>query len=170
MRLTLTDVERLILANQYEILSVLQEDQGYGKLAQQLRDGHEWLYADFQNLSEVLPRKEAEYVLAVLEMYEAMADSFDNLPAGHGIKKHDVDFPGFDGNNEAEYANFAAALAASRRYEHVLGKDGHKNSHMPTTGIYRRMLQAFEQIGKPRRMNKEQLAGVIAARLHPENR
>lgn len=38
--LELTDVERVILANQYEILSILKEDDSYGLLAQNLRDGH----------------------------------------------------------------------------------------------------------------------------------
>lgn len=45
---TLTNVERSILANQYEILS-RQADNEYDtekflRTAKQLRDGHKWLY------------------------------------------------------------------------------------------------------------------------------
>jgi uncharacterized protein len=170
MRLPLTDVERLILANQYEILSVLHEDEGYGNLAKQLRDGHEWLYGDFQNLAEVMPRSDAEHVLAVLDLYEALADSFESVTDKSGIEVHDVTFPGFDGNNESDYLSFSGALAASGRYVHILGKDGFKNSHMPTTDIYRRMLEKHAQLGKPRLMTKEQIAEVVAARTHPSRK
>ena len=35
-----TDTERLILANQYEILGKLNSDEDYLKLAENLKDGH----------------------------------------------------------------------------------------------------------------------------------
>nr|ACN22674.1 hypothetical protein [uncultured bacterium] len=38
-RLKLTDTERLILANQYEILAALKNDDSYGRIAEELRDG-----------------------------------------------------------------------------------------------------------------------------------
>ncbi len=44
-RLKLTDVERVLLANQYEILAHIKNDPHYEKLASTLRDGHEWLYS-----------------------------------------------------------------------------------------------------------------------------
>lgn len=56
--------------------------------------------------------------------------------------KH-VQFRGFDGNNEAEYIGIARFIIEkmgrfSRFKKHEL------NSHMPTLGLYRRMLSVFE--------------------------
>ena len=42
--MNLTDTERLILANQFEILGKLKSDDGYIELADNLSKGHVWLY------------------------------------------------------------------------------------------------------------------------------
>ncbi len=73
----LTDTERLILANQYEILSKF-EDSDYGveyykKLSNNLRLGYKWLYQDhFQCLSDVLEDNDTELVVKTLSLYRTL--------------------------------------------------------------------------------------------------
>ena len=77
MKIELTDKERLFLANQHEILGHLNKDNSdyHFKLAEQLRDGHEWLYSQsFDNFSENLPDDAAELVLNILQIYEMIQD------------------------------------------------------------------------------------------------
>lgn len=68
MALKPTAIERLILANQYEILGELADDDSLRRLANQLRDGHAWLYEGHlrQQLADVLPNEASDSVLAIL--------------------------------------------------------------------------------------------------------
>ncbi len=170
-KIALTDAERLLLANQYEILALLKEDDSYAKMAQNLRDGHKWLYEQHATtISENLPDTQVEHVLSILGIYSDLKDSYQKLADKSNIESHLVTFPGFDGNNEAELLHFAQALAANGNYSETIGKDA-KNSHMPTTDMYERMIEAWEKLGKPRYpLNLEQITSILDARIHPSNR
>jgi uncharacterized protein YfbU (UPF0304 family) len=62
-RVQLTDAERLLLANQYEILGILHKQESYLRAAANLRDGHKWLYEQHvTEISDNLPDEEVEYV------------------------------------------------------------------------------------------------------------
>ena len=66
----LTCTERLILSNQYEILSVIKNDKSYEYIAEQLRDGHSWLYSRiFEGISPELSQEDTDLVLNILEIY-----------------------------------------------------------------------------------------------------
>jgi uncharacterized protein YfbU (UPF0304 family) len=170
-RLKITDTERLILANQYEILATLKEDDSYAHLAEELRDGHEWLYQQhFDYLSPNMREEDSEFVVTILGIYSDLHDSYEQLSDKSGIEPRQVQFPGFDGNNEGELLSFSRALRKSARFIDTLPEHG-KNSHMPTREIYGRMIAKWEELGKPRfPLSKEQISELLAARTHPYNR
>lgn len=86
------------------------------------------------------------------------------------IDPKDLNFPGFDGNNECEYLSFASALLKDHRYVHVLGQIV-KNSHMPSIDIYSRMIREWQNLGdKDFPLSKDQILKVLEARIHPSNR
>lgn len=69
----LTDTERLILANQYELLSKLAENEYeteyFLRISKQLKDGHKWLYEQvFDSIGENLDDKSANFVVNVLSL------------------------------------------------------------------------------------------------------
>ena len=163
--LNLTDVERLILANQYEILGALKKDTHYTKLAEALRDGHKWLYEQsLEGVSEVMSDNVAEDVLRIIEIYSAMKDSYRDLADKSGIDEHLLEFRGFDGNNEGELLHFARALRENGRYEDTL-KHGDINSHMPMCGIYDRMVGAWVKLGRPEfPYSREAILAILEAR------
>ena len=167
----LTNAERLILANQYKILSHLEEDESYGRLADELLEGHEWLYSQsLDNVSEVMPAQDAEHVITILGIFGDLRDSYAQLTDKSGIDPHDVTFLGFDGNNESDLRSFARALRKADRFVDTLG-DEVKNSHMPTTELYGRMIDKWRELGKPNYpYSKETMLAIIAARVHPDNR
>lgn len=169
-RLKLTDTERLILANQYEILAALKSDDSYSRIAEELRDGHEWLYQEhFDYLSPNLHEEDAEFVVTILGIYSDLRDSYEQLVDKSGMERHQVQFPGFDGNNESELLAFTRALRKSNRFIDTLPEQG-KNSHMPTRDIYDRMIAKWDELGKPHfPLSKEQIAELLAARTHPSN-
>lgn len=167
----LTNTERLILANQYKILSHLENDDSYARLSDELLEGHEWLYADaLGNVAEVMPTEDAEHVITILGIFGDLRDSYDQLADKSGIDPHDVTFLGFDGNNESDLRSFARGLRKADRFADTLG-DEVKNSHMPTTDLYRRMIAKWRELGEPNYpYSKDTMLAIIAARVHPDNR
>jgi uncharacterized protein YfbU (UPF0304 family) len=169
--LKLTAVERLMLANQYEILALLKKDDSYEDMAKNLRDGYKWIYDQYaQHLSEDLPDEDAEHVLAILGIFSDMSDSYDQLTDKSGIDEHYVRFHGFDGNNEAEFLGFASALSKNGNYSKTVGKHA-RNSHMPTTAAYRRMIEEWKRLGEPNYpYSKDTILSITTAYIHPDNR
>lgn len=167
----LTDVERLILANQYEILSKLSKDDTYALWAEALRDGHEFLYSQcFERLSPNLSEQKTQHVLDILSIYRALRLSYEKLTDKSGIDASDIEFIGFDGNNESDLYGFALALAKSGRFTESLGEYG-KNSHSQTTDIYERMIQRWRELGKPNApYSRKTIEEILAAQIHPSNR
>lgn len=168
--LKLTDVERLLLANQYDILGLLKKEDGYTKMAENLRDGHKWIYEqDATYISDNLPDDDANHVLTILGIYSDLRYSYKQLSDKSGIDEHALIFPGFDGNNEAELRHFAHALSKNGRYIETVGRDA-RNSHMPTTDMYRRQISEWKNLGSPKYpFSKEQVEKIIDARTHPAN-
>lgn len=114
----LTDKERLFLANQYEILAALNDDEHYALMAETLKAGHKWLYDQFfDSLSEDLPDSQAQYVLTILGIFGDLQASYDNLTDKSDIDEKVLPFPGFDGNNESELLSFADSLIKHGRFE-----------------------------------------------------
>ncbi|WP_151834099.1 YfbU family protein [Acinetobacter ursingii] len=158
MKIELTDKERLFLANQHEILGHLNKDNSdyHFKLAEQLRDGHEWLYSQsFDNFSENLPDDAAELVLNILQIYEMIQDAYDGLSDKSLISEHQIKFPGFDGNNETEFMGFVDALEKDNRFVDVI-QTGNRNSHSPKVHVYERMIAKWQAFGKPYNLTTEQ--------------
>lgn len=167
----LTDVERILLANQCEILGLLTKDDGHTKMAKNLRDGHTWLYKNyFQQISDNLPDSDVDHVLAILGIYSDLKDSYGKLSDKSGVDKRLVRFPGFDGNNESDLLCFAQALTDNGSFSETIGKSA-QNSHMPTREMYGRMIEEWKAMGEPSYpYSKDQILQIIQAKTHPENR
>ena len=170
-QLKLTDTERLLLANQYEIIGLLKKDDGYTNMAENLRDGHKWIYEQHATrIADNLSDEDSEHVLTILGIYSDLRDSYKKLSDKTGIDEHLVSFPGFDGNNEVELLSFSQALSKNGNYAETIGKDA-RNSHMPTTDMYSRQIAEWKSMGSPRYpLSKEQILKIVDARTHPSHR
>lgn len=174
MNITLTDAERLILSNQYEILSKLHtpDDLGLAQhfhdLSQNLRHGHALLYRDiFESVEPVISEKQNTWVFDVLAMFVSHKQSYAELKDKTGIEPTFVHWPGFDGNNEATLLRYVRALADAGRFPDVLGKTP-PNSHIQMEHVYSRMLAAYVALGAPSLMSRDELLQIQAARRHPD--
>ena len=176
MKIELTDKERLFLANQHEILGHLDTDNSdyHLKLAEQLRDGHKWLYSQsFDNFSENLPDDDAELVLNILQIYEIIQDAYDGLSDKSLISEHQIKFPGFDGNNESEYVSFAR-FYVTRINRFPWFSEREFNSHIHSVDTYKRMLRIFNDVYDPvhgdDHLNAQQIISIMNEKIHPSNR
>ncbi|MET3134478.1 uncharacterized protein YfbU (UPF0304 family) [Oxalobacteraceae bacterium GrIS 1.11] len=167
MNLDLTDKERLMLANQYEILAKLGNDEHSALIAETLRDGHKWLYHQLlQDILPNLPDEKADFVLEILGIYRDMKKSYDLLFDKGGIEEQDVRFPGFDGNNETDLLFFTKRLIKHHKFVETLGEHG-IDSHGRKVEIYDRMIRCWHSLGAPTYpYSKENIQKILAARRH----
>lgn len=161
----LTDAERLILSNQYEILAKLDDNEEYAKMAETLRCGYKWLYEEyFDHIWPNLDDDKATLVVDTLDIYGFIKHSYRDLTDRTGIDQSDVEFPGFDGNNEANFRGFAQALLEHRRFEDTLGKQA-KNSGFPMVDGYVRMVRTWNEMGRPvYPLSKDQIQELLDAK------
>jgi uncharacterized protein YfbU (UPF0304 family) len=125
-------------------------------------------------LREETPPK-VKYVMDVLDLWQILEFGYKNLtPAERAQLDFSADaviFPGFDGNNESELLSIAHVLTEDLgKWEHFKGRI--KNSHMPTTETYERMLEELENQREKYsfELSVEQLQAVMHSRIHPSSR
>lgn len=161
----LTDTERLILANQYEILSKF-EDSDYGveyykKLSNNLRLGYKWLYQDhFQCLSDVLEDNDTELVVKTLSLYRTLKNNYEDLDDKSVIDEIKITFKGFDGNNERRLMSFTQALKEDDRFTDIID-NGLMNSHSPKKNQYQKMLNKWKELGEKEKLTPEEMISIV---------
>ncbi|GAD79297.1 YfbU family protein [Vibrio ezurae] len=144
----MTNAQRLILSNQYYLMSKLSPEnqdkyerlqtiveRGYGL---QMRE----LDKDFGSISET----ECREVIDIMEMYHAMQESFNVLQASEqaNVDKRRLMFLGFDIATEASLVNYVRFLTESEGLYPQFDKANHHfNSQMPMLDKYRRMLTTW---------------------------
>jgi uncharacterized protein YfbU (UPF0304 family) len=84
----------------------------------------------------------------------------------------DVQFRGFDGNNESEHFGIALFLVNDlERFSELKGRD--LNSHMPSLGMYRRMLATYTPLRSSLSyspLTPSQLIQILKEQIHPSRR
>ena len=158
--MSFTDTERVILANQYEILGKLSKsnEKTYLDLAENLRDGHEWIYDEKISVSPIFDRDKSDFVVSILELYEVIQDSFDALSDKGSLTLDRVKFPGFDGNNEGDHMRFFSALVKNQQFAHV---KANTNSHMQKISTYKAMLNKWESLGKGYKLSLDDIEAIF---------
>jgi len=161
MEIELTDKERLFLANQYEILGTLKDDNVLLRLSDQLRNGHKWLYAQsFDSLYPNLEDEQAELVIDTLQLYEIISDSYERLVDKSGVSEQNTRFGGFDGNNEYQLIGFVDALKKDERFVDII-EQGIRNSHSRKAHVYEAMIQRWKNLGEPYELSKDQILEIL---------
>jgi uncharacterized protein YfbU (UPF0304 family) len=171
MTISLSVNERLILRNQYEILSHLAPSEGnkelYEKAIEILESGYESHYSELMPWSvEGLNDEKSKFVLDVLTMFDdierAVEENGIEVPDEH---KHDAKFRGFDWRCDTEYIEYAQFLVGKeRRFQRF--KDLNFDSHHPISLVkYRKMLDVWDSlsIGERLKLSASNLARVLAA-------
>lgn len=110
---TLSMKERLIFANQYEIMSRLTEDEYEKKQFENLRDifvsGYSRYYSlATEHFSEEVSDEECKFVIDVLSLYRDLYYTRKrNKEVQNSIEEKEVLFKGFDLNDEIEVKYFS---------------------------------------------------------------
>ena len=171
MTISLSVNERLILRNQYEILSHLTPDEENKefceKAIQILESGYEFHYSELIPWPmQSLNNEKSNFILNVLSMFDEIARVVEEngieVPNQH---KQDVKFRGFDSRCDAEYIGYAQFLVHKERGFQRF-KDLDFASHDPISlEKYRRMLDVWFALSIEERHNlsASSLARVLSA-------
>lgn len=162
----LSKLERLKLANQYQILHELnlvkkdlQMAEHYEYLQEIFQRGYVQLYwKAFHHINEEMTESASREVLDILEMHRAMIFSLGTKPDPKYLER--VKFRGFDANNEADYLAFARFYC----------KDGELfkelsivNSHYPTLDRYGHMVGEWKRLGSKFQLTKDEIDKILDA-------
>lgn len=155
----LTPKDRLLLANQYEILKRLQPEMAkhYDLLLKCLYNGY---LDDFEQEagrydSTIDPDVQQE-VRDILQMFRA-------LDPGYGIPAQAV-FAGFDGNEEPDHYAYARFLLEDRNLwrESKDNGNGH-NTHSPVLDDYRAMLEIWDKAADKQNLTADEVEQIVKA-------
>lgn len=157
----LTNAERLVLWNQYEILKSLRpQDASDFEVKQQiLENGYEDYYSEINNIMSTasLDKKTTDEVVHILNTFRAIYFSCQKLNCTP-ISKN-ANFIGFDLNNEGDQYAFAKFLRRTLgKWEEL--KDEPDNSHMMTLNRYRRMLSTWVRLGKKYELTSDEIEQI----------
>jgi len=159
MHLSLT--ERLILANQYRILELIDEGNTkfYKKAQKIVREGWELDYGDLTLAvdQDPFPREKCDEVRRILFMFQALGDSFTALDDTSGLKESAVRFQGFDGNNEPHHLGYLRFLLEYEGDWTSTLVPADPDSHHLTLNRYHDKLARFNEVMDTR----EDAAGLL---------
>lgn len=184
----LTKAERLILMNQYSILELLSrafpehcsegntinhDPEFYKRASEVMRDGYQLLINTVSHVQDShLTYEHQKEILDIMTMHEVIQASFNRLEDKDGLTPEDVEFDGFDGN--ADESGFAYAFCKfHENHKPFESINPLKNSHMPTMGIYRRMLVKYNELWKANPgtdFSAAEIKEILAERIHPDKR
>lgn len=160
-----TTTERLLLINQFRILEKLdpQEADGYAKMAEILECGYTREYPSLVDwFSEELSSEACEEVIDILDMHRSLYHAYDQIEDKSGISARDIQFRGFDGNNEHGYLSYADFLINRMGHWQESKNDGDNlNSHHSTLDRYRLMLQRWKVCSKSHELTREDILQII---------
>lgn len=164
----LSKVERRLLANQYHILSLLDEGnaQHYENLRDALEKGYEaaYLYEVFGWMLDPLSPWQCKRVVAAMNMYSSIQRSYEALDDKTGIEEWSTWFPGFDGEEETAYMGYAGYVAEKEhRFTDLKPNTGDFESHMPMVERYRRMLRVWRSIENHDQLTREDIISILDA-------
>lgn len=153
MTINFNPTERLILINQFKILSKLESESSnyYNELIQILENGYVIFYGQInQWISTEMSVEHSRFVLDILDVYRRLED-LKRRTSDKNLLQHPYSiFRGFDGNEESEYMAFTRFLIEEQgkfnEQKKYLLENDHLNSHMPMIDKYRRMIQKANDV------------------------
>ncbi|MDE1332813.1 YfbU family protein [Vibrio aestuarianus] len=144
----MTNAQRLILSNQYFLMSKMDPNNAnkYKRLQTIVERGYELQMRELNKEFGCLTEAECREVIDILEMYHAMQESHKMLADcdGKEVDQRRLQFLGFDIAREAQLVHYVRFLVDSEGlYTQFDKADHHFNSQMPMLDKYRRMLTTW---------------------------
>ena len=160
--------ERLLLMNQYRILSLLDQSKAdhYDKLRDALEGGYVASYRDdlFAGMRDGLSAEQCAFVVEIMHMYDALQRSYDALDDKQGIEEERTKFPGFESDYELAHLGYARFVVEREgRFGHLKSVRADFISHTPMLDRYRRMYDVWRLAGNRYDLTRDDITAMLGA-------
>jgi uncharacterized protein YfbU (UPF0304 family) len=164
----LNKFERLLLMNQYRILSLLDQSNAdhYDKLRDALENGYVASYQDdlFAGILEGLSVEQSAFVVEVMSMYDALQRCYDALDDKTGIEEERTKFPGFDSDFELAQLGYARFVVEREgRFSQLKAHSEDFMGHTPMMDQYRRMTDVWKLAGNRYELTRDDITAILGA-------
>jgi uncharacterized protein YfbU (UPF0304 family) len=176
-------IKRQILANQFRIfqqLGIIFEEMNlanelpyqtdWSRSIEALENGYVSEYEDLDGLifgdrfSEELPSEECAEVSNIISMYWYLQRNFDSQNGETDLEQRDIEFPGFDGNNETRLMRYAEfILSDPSKFDGFLLREDSINSHHSYLSAYRDQLSVWEDLDNQYNLDIEEIERIVEA-------
>tara|TARA_Y100001956_G_scaffold11932_1_gene11139 strand:+ start:293 stop:793 length:501 start_codon:yes stop_codon:yes gene_type:complete len=164
----MTNAQRLILSNQYYLMSQMEPENSakYQRLQTIVERGYELQMRELNKEFGCLTEAECREIIDIMEMYHAMQES-NKMLAEEERKEVDqrrLQFLGFDIASEAQIVHYVRFLTDSEGlYPQFDKADHHFNSQMPMLDKYRRMLTTWRNCPRQYHLCATELSQIFNA-------
>jgi uncharacterized protein YfbU (UPF0304 family) len=164
----LNKFERRLLANQYHILTLLDQSNAdhYNKLRDALENGYVASYQDdlFAKILDGLSVEQCAFVREVMNMYDALQRSYEALEDKQGIEEERTKFPGFESDYELAHLGYARFVVEREgRFSHLKSFRADFISHTPMLDQYRRMYDVWKLADKRYELTRDDITAILGA-------
>ncbi|PTP27610.1 YfbU family protein [Vibrio splendidus] len=164
----MTNAQRLILSNQYYLMSQMDPENSakYQRLQTVVERGYELQMRELNKEFGCLTEAECREVIDIMEMYHAMQESNKMLTEQERaeVDQRRLQFLGFDIASEAQSVHYVRFLVDSEGlYPQFDKADHHFNSQMPMLEKYRRMLTTWRNCPRQYHLCATELSQIFSA-------
>ncbi|TVU61859.1 YfbU family protein [Vibrio atlanticus] len=164
----MTNAQRLILSNQYYLMSQMNPDNSakYQRLQTIVERGYELQMRELNKEFGCLTEAECREIIDIMEMYHAMQESNKMLAEQERseVDQRRLQFLGFDIASEAQIVHYVRFLVDSEGlYPQFDKADHHFNSQMPMLEKYRRMLTTWRNCPRQYHLCATELSQIFSA-------
>jgi uncharacterized protein YfbU (UPF0304 family) len=167
----LSKKDRIILINQYHILSLLDPENSsdYEETIEILQRGYTIFYSKVDEwVSEDMSVDDGHFVIQILNIYRQIEGYKLKNPDDKEVSEHPYSvFSGFDGNEESRFFGFTRFLIEKQdkfvEQKPYWQKTDGLNSHMPMKDKYERMIAKWEETGSGYNFDRDRILEILNA-------
>ena len=166
--MNMSHTERLILSNQYEILTKLNPEKAayYQRCQTIIERGYCLQLLELEKEFGHLTEADCREVIDTLEMYHALKVSYENLPATEAadVAASRIDYIGYSRGHEKELADYVCFLLDTEGLFPELGKRcSSLNSELGMRDKYQRMLAVWRDCPRHYKLSIQEIRKILNA-------
>ncbi|QKJ87938.1 hypothetical protein PMPD1_3005 [Paramixta manurensis] len=162
----MTNAQRLILSNQYKMMSMLDPDNAERYRRQQtiIERGYGLQMRELDREFGELTEETCRTIINIMEMHHALQVSWGNLKDTAALEQRRLAFLGFDAATEARYLGYVRFMVnVEGRYTHFDSGTHGFNAQTPMWEKYQRMLTVWQTCPRQYHLSANEIAQIINA-------
>lgn len=164
----MTNAQRLILSNQYYLMSRLNPESSnkYKRLQTIVERGYALQMRELDKEFGKISEEECREAINIMEMYHAMQESYKMLKVEDqkNVDARRLEFLGFDIASEHQLVNYVRFLVDSEGLYPQFDKgDHHFNAQMPMLDKYRRMFTTWRNCPRQYHLSSTEFVQIFNA-------